>query len=137
MVVSIASTSSPPATARDASVAGPGRVGLDRFEANLEANLDAAAEKLQESSAKLVASALLLPMLNSMQNDPFRSDLLNGGMAEDTFRSMLNTRLADAIVQRNDFDLTEQISRPMMRWLQSQPPATVRRVAAMRIDILG
>ena len=132
MVVSI--TSPPPAApARDASAANPGGVALDRF----EANLDAAADKLRQSSAKLVASALLLPMLNSMQNDPFRSDLLNGGMAEDTFRGMLNTRLADAIVQRSDFGLTEQISRPMVRWLQSQPPGTVRRVAAMRIDTLG
>jgi len=96
-----------------------------------------AAEKLRDVTAKIVSSALLIPMLNRMQEDPFRSDLLGGGMAEDSFRSMLNTRLADAMTQKSDFALTDHMSQPMLRWLQSQPDATVRRVAAMRIDTLG
>lgn len=96
-----------------------------------------AAGKLRDVTAMIVSSALLLPMLNRMQEDPFRSDLLSGGMAEDSFRSMLNTRLADAMTQKSDFALTDHMSQPMLRWLQSQPDATVRRVAGMRIDTLG
>ena len=93
--------------------------------------------KLRQMSAKLVSSALLLPMLNQMQDDPFRSDLFHGGMTEDLFQSMLNTRLSDAIAEKSDFALTDRINRPMLRWLQEQPNETVRRVATMRIDTLG
>ena len=97
----------------------------------------AAEAKLRASSEKLVASALLLPLLNRMQSDPFRSDLFNGGMAEDSFRSMLNTQLADDVVHRSDFGITERVHEPMARWLRSQPPETLQRIAKMRIDTLG
>lgn len=124
-----------PLAPRDAVslVSGQGRETAEGFAAQFEA----AEEKLRASSAKLVASALLLPLLNRLQEDPLRSDLFNGGMAEDSFRNMLNTRLADSVVQRSDFGITERVHEPMVKWLRAQPPETLQRVAMMRIDTLG
>lgn len=134
MVSRLDMTAPPRAITADRESAAPEEGAVDDFEKTYRV----AAEKLRDVTAKIVSSALLVPMLNRMQEDPFRSDLLGGGgMAEDSFRSMLNTRLADAMTQKSDFALTDHMSQPMLRWLQSQPDATVRRVAAMRIDTLG
>ncbi len=116
-----------PATAAARGARGP---GFDRIFA-------AAERKLRDVSAQMVSSALLLPLLNRMQEDPFRSDLLHGGMAEDSFRSMLNTRLADSMARTSGFTLTDHMSQPLTRWLSAQPETTVQRVARMRIDTLG
>jgi hypothetical protein len=81
-----------------------------------EARMDPATRaKLREAAEQFVASALVLPMLKGMQQDPFRSDLFHGGMGEDAFQSQLDTILADRITSRSRFPLVDSIMEQVLR----------------------
>lgn len=87
-----------------------------RVPAQPEARLDPATRaKLREAAEQFVASALVLPMLQGMREDPFRSDLFHGGMGEDTFQSQLDTILADRITSQSRFPLVDLIMEQVLR----------------------
>ncbi len=65
----------------------------------------------REAAEQLVATALIQPMLNAMQDDPFRSDLFHGGAGENAFMPQLNQILSDRMVGREDFGLVDEITR--------------------------
>jgi len=120
------------AAAPAAPVASPGRddpVGFDGVEAKAMANL----EKLAH---KLVASTFLAPMLDRMQEDPLRSDLMGGGFADSVFRKRLNARLSDRMAQAMNVGLVADIRKRFEQQILANPDQ-VKRLANMRIDTLG
>jgi len=54
---------------------------------------------------------LLNQMLNEMQKTVEKSELLDGGAAEDMYREMLNQALSDEIARRGGLGLVEQLER--------------------------
>jgi hypothetical protein len=84
----------------------------EQFEQMLETAQTKA--RVREAAEQFVASAFLLPMFAQMQKDPFRSDLMHGGFAEDAWQGQLNTILADRIAKRGNSPLVETIVDRMM-----------------------
>jgi Rod binding domain-containing protein len=70
------------------ALASQGGAGIDR---------DA---QIREAAEQLVATTFILPLLQQIRSDPFKSDLFHGGFAEDAFGQQLDTILADRIAQR-------------------------------------
>ena len=68
--------------------------------------------QVRESSRQFIATALLQPVLQQMRSDPFKSELFDGGFAEDTFNQLLDTRLADSLVNRLDASADLTTNRP-------------------------
>jgi hypothetical protein len=82
------------------------------------AALEATRQEAREAAEQLVATTLVQPLLQQMRNDPFKSDLMHGGMAEDAFGAQLDTQLADRIVRRANWPLVERIVDTVMGRLQ-------------------
>lgn len=89
---------------------------------------DSAQQPLRRAAQQFVASALILPLLAQVRNDPFRSDLLHGGRAEEAFGQLLDTHLADGIAQRVHLPLVDAIERFMIRSNSPAQPATAPTV---------
>jgi len=52
-----------------------------------------------EAARKLVAFAFVRPMFEMMENDPLKSDLIDGGFGEEAFKDHLYAVLRDRMVQ--------------------------------------
>lgn len=66
-------------------------------------------EQMREVSQQFVSGAFLQPLLKQMQDDPFRSDLMHGGFAEDSFQQQLNTIIADRIAATPRFPIVDAL----------------------------
>jgi len=66
-------------------------------------------EQARRAAEDLVAQAFLAPMLASMRDDPFKSDLLGGGFAEDAFTERLHVELREAMTRGRGWSLVEAI----------------------------
>lgn len=74
------------------------------------------------AAEQLVASAFVLPMLQSIREDPFRVGLLDGGSAEELFGQQLDTLMADRIVKGAKLPLVDSIYQSIVN--QGQPKTT-------------
>ncbi|QQE10701.1 hypothetical protein JD969_14495 [Planctomycetota bacterium] len=70
--------------------------------------------KVRDASEKLVASAFVLPILQKMQDDPFRSEVFHGGTAEDMFAQQWNTLVADDMVKNANFPMVDAVYNQIM-----------------------
>lgn len=95
-----------------------------------------AKEKLNQVAQKLVASALLIPLMQQMRDDPFKSEMFHGGFGEDVFMQQLDTRLADRIAAHTGIPLVNTLTEHFTRWLKDHPQQ-IERAAQSRIDTLG
>jgi Rod binding domain-containing protein len=68
-------------------------------------------DKLIQQTRKWVAVSFFEPMLNEMRNDPFHSDLLDGGNAGKAFASMFDERLAEKMSSGASDTLVQSIVR--------------------------
>jgi len=66
---------------------------------------------VREAAEQLVAHALILPLLKSMENDPFRSEMFHGGQAEKAFGAQLHEILAERMSRKSDFPLVDAIEQ--------------------------
>jgi Rod binding domain-containing protein len=66
-------------------------------------------EKLVVQTRKWVAMSFFEPMLEQMRNDPFRSDLMEGGSAGKTFESMFDQRLSEKMASDATDTLVQSI----------------------------
>ena len=71
-------------------------------------------DKVRNAAEQLVSSSFVLPILQQLQNDPFRSDLFHGGQAENMFSQQLNTQIADDIVKRSNYPVAEHVYNQIM-----------------------
>lgn len=71
-------------------------------------------QQMREVAEQFVSGAFLQPLLKQMQDDPFRSDLMHGGFAEDSFQSQLNTIIADRIAAKPDFPIVDALHKHIM-----------------------
>jgi len=74
-----------------------------------------AMSELREAAQQMVASAFILPLLQQVRDDPFKSDLFHGGKSEDLFGQQLDTILADRIVDASRLGVADAIVDRMSR----------------------
>lgn len=63
----------------------------------------------REAAEQLVASAMVMPLLEEVREQPLDQKLFHGGFTEDAFRQKLDTLLADRIVSSGKFPLVDSI----------------------------
>jgi Rod binding domain-containing protein len=68
-------------------------------------------DKLVMQARKWVAMSFFEPMLQQMRNDPFRSDIMNGGSAGKAFESMYDERLSEKMASDASDTLVQSIVR--------------------------
>ena len=66
-------------------------------------------QQARQAAEQLVAGTLIRPLLQQMQRDPFRSELMHGGFAEDAFADQLHTVLADRITRRVNLPIVDAV----------------------------
>jgi Rod binding domain-containing protein len=67
-------------------------------------------EQVEEAADQLVAAAFILPLLEQVRDDPFKSDMFHGGQAEEIFGQQLDVLLADRISASANFGLSESLA---------------------------
>jgi len=72
-----------------------------------------AAGQVREAAEQLVASALVLPLLSAVREQPLDANLFDGGQAEKIFGQRLDTILADRVVKSARFGVTDAVIRSM------------------------
>lgn len=102
-----------------ARLMGESAVARGRFNAMLadaqgsQAGESDRAGEARHAAEQLVAGTLVLPILQQMREDPFRTDMFHGGFAEDAFGAQLDTELADRIVKGTNMNLVDVIFNKM------------------------
>jgi len=69
----------------------------------------------RRAAEQFVATSLLFPLLEQMQNDPFKTDLFHGGFGEDAFMQQWNQVIADRIVQSADLPIVREVENRLTR----------------------
>jgi len=72
-------------------------------------------DPVRDAAKELVAFGLIMPMLQQMQDDPFRSELFHGGQGEKMFNAQLNQHLAKRIVGRMNMPLVDAVYQQINR----------------------
>ncbi len=72
-------------------------------------------QMVRQTAEELVATALVKPLLEQMRNDPFKSDLFDGGQAEEAFGAQMDTIMADRMVQGMRLTVVEGVYRTLMQ----------------------
>lgn len=110
-------------TAAEARLSRVTESGGDSFAAELGKARAQAQQQAREASEQLVASTLLLPLLQQMRNDPFKTDMFHGGSAEDIFGAQLDTQLADRMASSMRLPVVEQVYERITRQLDARMTA--------------
>jgi hypothetical protein len=66
-------------------------------------------DQTREAARSLVAITLIEPLLAEARNDPFRSDLFHGGLAEDSFGQQLDSIIAQRVTSRSNLPIVESV----------------------------
>jgi hypothetical protein len=69
----------------------------------------------RQAAEQFVASSLVFPLLEQLQNDPFKTDLFHGGFGEDAFMQQWNQITADRIVQSADLPIVREVEQSLTR----------------------
>ncbi len=64
----------------------------------------------RDIAAELVATAFIMPAMETMRNSPFKSDLFAPGAAERRFGPMLDREIAGRLTQRQGFSLVDAVA---------------------------
>jgi len=86
------------------------------------------ATKARQSAQQFVATALIQPILDQMQNDPFQTAKFHGGTGEKLFAQQLHTALADRIAGSARLPIVDAVYRKLMH----QQPTVAGAVDVMR-----
>jgi Rod binding domain-containing protein len=74
---------------------------------------------IRDAAEKLVASALVMPLLEQMRASAKQNDLFHGGSGEDLFAQQMDTQLADRIVSATRFPLVDAIHQQFQQFQQA------------------
>ena len=96
----------------------------------LEANID----KLNQM---FVSSSLLLPLINQMTDDPFKTPLFHGGFGEEVVSKQLNQEMSDRIAASTRLPVVEALGERLKQWLRTQPRHRVETLARRRFEAVG
>jgi len=132
-IASVLENTNKPAT----QAAGTQRLrGLNFHETLARAGGQADVEAARQAATDLVATTFIKPMLETMRNDPMRSDLFKGGSGEEMFAEHLDSELAQRISASLSLSLTDAITRDMTR---QAPRVTAQSpvAASERMDLRG
>lgn len=72
-------------------------------------------QKIRLAAQQLVATTLLKPIFSQIRQDPFKSDLFNGGRTEKIFGEQLDNILADRMVKKQGFGLVDSVYNNFMK----------------------
>jgi len=113
-----------------ATAAGPHLAFAQHLTSAMAAKVAASVSEgeARQAAEQLVATTFVQPLLRQMRQDPLRSELMHGGLAEDAFSAQLDTQLADRIVRRTHWPLVDRIVQSVMggRSTAVPPAAEVR-----------
>lgn len=73
------------------------------------ATTDQDKDQARIAAQKLVSTALVMPLLEEVREQPLDANLFDGGVAEDAFRQRLDQQFADRIVRSARFPLVDRI----------------------------
>ena len=121
-------TSLAPATLPSATTTAAASRAATGSAASFESMLDAAGQRSQqigEAGDQLVSTAFVLPLLSQLRDSPFKSEMFDGGQAEQIFGQQLDTILADRITSSANFGISDALVR------QFDP------AAASKVDLRG
>ena len=82
-------------------------------------------DETREAADQLVATAFVLPLLQQVRDDPFKSDLFHGGQGEEIFGQQLDVLMAERITKSAGFGLSDALVRQFN-------PATASREVDLR-----
>lgn len=68
-------------------------------------------DEVREAADQLVSTAFILPLLEQVRSDPFKSDLFHGGRGEEVFGQQLDVIFADNITQSANFGISDALVR--------------------------
>ena len=70
---------------------------------------------VRQAAEQLVATTLVQPLLAAVRNDPFKSELFHGGLAEDMFGSQLDTLISERITKATRLPIVDAVYDKIMR----------------------
>ncbi|MEE9211186.1 MAG: hypothetical protein V3U29_00865 [Phycisphaeraceae bacterium] len=70
---------------------------------------------VRQAAEQLVATTLVQPILAAVRNDPFKSELFHGGLAEDMFGSQLDTLISERITRATRLPIVDAVYDKIMR----------------------
>ena len=85
-------------------------------------------QKVRQAAQQLVSSAFILPMLQQMRDDPFKSDLFHGGRGEEVFAQQWNTIVADDMVKSSNFPVVDAVYNQIMKRVNVATPQQTQKV---------
>lgn len=120
-----------PASGAAAVWSAASRASDTRFErelASAQGKVDGRKEQARKAAEQLVSTALVVPLLRQMRQDPFRTELFHGGQAEETFGSQLDQIFADRTVQGANFPLVSAIEKQLLARMERMTSTTPNQV---------
>ena len=78
-------------------------------------------EQAYEAAQKLIASALVTPLLSELRDQPLDAKLFDGGFGQDAFRQQLDTHIADALVKKSRFPIVDKVYEAITRRAHRAP----------------
>src|SRR5690606_5225002 len=98
---------------RHGSAAAPFDLRVSALQRHAE--MKAAGEDLRGAAEDFVATALLMPLMEQVRDDPFKSDLFHGGFTEDAFLRQFDQIIADRLSKRMSLPIVDSIYRQFER----------------------
>lgn len=72
-------------------------------------------EVAKAGAQELVATALVLPILQMMRNDPLKSDLFGDSVGERTFGPLLDAEIANSVTRGAHIPLVDALARGLLK----------------------
>jgi len=85
-----------------------------------ERTSDGAEKVVRDAVEQLVSTTFVQPILSNLRNDPFKSYLFHGGLAEDMFGSQLDTLMSERITHASRFPIVDAIYDNFMKAVNSR-----------------
>ncbi|MCC7408962.1 MAG: rod-binding protein [Phycisphaeraceae bacterium] len=120
-----------PASGAAAVWSAASRADDTRFErelASAQGKVNGRKGQARKAAEQLVSTALVVPLLKQMRQDPFRTELFHGGQAEETFGSQLDQIFADRTVQGANFPLVSAIEKQLLTRMELTAPTMPNQV---------
>lgn len=91
-------------------------------------------DQARTAATQLVATTLVLPALEQLREDPFKSKYFDGGSAEKAFQSQLDTHLADRVTQASRLPLIDAVQSRILR--RNAQAAAAREASGARAGLV-
>lgn len=92
-------------------------------------------EQARESAEEFVAVAFIQPVLKSLRESNNAAEPFKPGPAERAFQPMLDAQIAQRIVERQDYDLVDAVTRQMLQRAPESNEQQMDRRRPAEVDV--